>query len=243
MKINKIVPIIPKIILLILFCSGVISCSSNYKIEQGLGELLIEQNIEGVIGVKIFSYEKPGNYVFRNGKIYKSKTLPEPPIPSHQNPELSGDNYNFLPQTIEYKYVGPELISPDGTITVASCINKNKPLHAADTFVLIENKRNKIIYKEAMDKHFSIEGIAWSPKSDIFIILTSRSRDVIQWNILRYIAGHPVNSSDYYLFFYKKDGQSLFKKRFISSMSDAYAQIVWGDFGDIIINENGNTKN
>jgi hypothetical protein len=204
-----------------------VSCSSNYKIEQDVGELFIKNNIHGVIGVKIFSYEKPGNYVFKNGKIYKSETLPEPPIPSHQNPELSGDNYNFLSQPNEYKYVGPELISPDGTITVVSCINKNTPLHAADTFLLIENKQNKIIYKEAMDKQFSIEGIAWSPRSDIFIILTLRSKDVIQWNILRYLAGHPVNSSDYYLSVYKKSGQFLFKKRIISSISDGYAQIVW----------------
>ena len=215
------------IVFLVLCCAILVSCSSNYKIEQDVGELFIKNNIQGVVGVKIFTSEKPDNYVFKNGKIYKSETLPDPPIPSHQNPELSGDNYNFLSQSIEYKYVGPELNSPDGTVTVVSCINKNTPLHASDILVLIENKHNNIIYKEAMNADSVIEGIAWSPRSDIFVILTSRSRDVIQWNILRYLAGHPVNSSDYYISFYKKSGQLLFKKKIISSIIGAYVEIVW----------------
>lgn len=215
------------IVFFVICCSLVVSCSSNYKIEQDFSEFLVKHNIHGVIGLKIFYSEKPDNYVFNNGKLYKAKTLPAPPIPSHQNSELSGDNYNFLSQNNEYKYVGPELTSPDGEITVASCIEKNTPLHPADTFVIIENKTNKIICKEAMDNHFFIKGIAWSPRSDLFTILTSQSRDTFQWNFLRSMAGHPVSSRDYYLSFYNKYGQLLFKKKVVSSIIDGSAEIVW----------------
>lgn len=203
------------------------ACSSHYKIEHDVNELLKKNNVDGAIGVKIYSSEKPDNYIFKNGKVYKSETLPGPPIPSHQNSELSGDNYDFLMQDTEYRYLGPELISPDKAMTVASCITKNSPLHPADTFVLIENKQNKIVYKEGMEQHFFIKGIAWSPKSDMFIILTSKTKDVSQWNFLRSIAGHPVSARDYFIFLYKKNGQLIFKAKILSSVIDGSAEIVW----------------
>ncbi len=201
------------------------SCSTDYKIEAEFGDLFTKHNIHNVIGIKVFAYKKSITYAIKNGKPYKTDNLPDPPIPSHQNSELSIDNYNFLPKNIEYKYVGPQLISPDKTITVASCISKNTPLHPADTFLIIENESNRVIYKEDLEKGFYIKGIAWSPRSDIFTILTSQS--TFKRNILRSISGHPVSSIDYYLSFYKKNGQILFRKKIISSLIDGSAEIIW----------------
>jgi hypothetical protein len=203
------------------------SCSNSYKIEAQFGDLFEQNNIHGGIGIKILTYGKQIAYLIKNGKVSPIDHLPDPPSPSHQNSELSGDNYNFLPNSIEYEYQGPQLISPNKEFTVVSCIRKNTPPHRVDTFVLIENKSYKIINTVALEQRFVIKGIAWSPRSDIFAILTSQTIVPFQWNFVRALAGHPTNSSDYYLSFYQKNGQLLFRKEIISSLIDASVKIVW----------------
>lgn len=216
------------LILFLLFCySPLVSCSDNIKMEVEKSELFGKFGIDDRIGIRIITYNQKLYYALESGKLSIVSNLPTPLKPSHQNPELSSDGYNFLPNNIDCKYQGPQLKSPDGNTTVASCIRKNTRPHGADTFVVFQNRSQNIIDLVSMDKPLTIEGIAWSPKSDIFTVLASQTIVPFQWNILRVIAGHPTNSSDYFLFFYNKNGQFLFKNKIISSLVDGTVQVVW----------------
>ena len=215
-------------LVVILLCSLIWSCSNNYKIETDFYDLLKSCDIRGLIGIRVLAYKYSHYYGIIDGKLKHVERLPPPPEPSHQNPELSYKGYSSLPVNIGYRYLGPQLASPDGNITIASCINKSTPIHPADTFVIIDNNLKKIIYSESFENktHFTIDGIAWSPKSDIFALLTSTSRIPFQ-NPLRYFSSHVATTSDYYLVFYRKDGQLLFRKKVITSLIDGSAQLVW----------------
>lgn len=218
-----------QVIIIFLIFSFLVSssCSNDIKIEAQFDDLFVQHNIHGAVGIRIITYEKQIAYLITNGKLSIIDQLPDPPIPSHQNPELHGDNYNFLPDSIDYEFQGPQLISPDKDFTVVSCVRKKMPPHRADIFVVIDNKSNKIINEVTMEKHIVIKGIAWSPESDKFAILTSQTIIPFQWNFLRALSGHPTNSSDYYLSFYKYNGALLFGKKIISSLIDATPKIIW----------------
>lgn len=222
--------LIKKAITFTLFCSLIGSCSSNYRIDTNVIPFLKMSVTHSFIGISIYANENPDFYLIRDGKPERVKSLPKPPVPSHQNPELSSEGYDFLPKNISYRYIGPQLTSPDGYFTIASCINKNGPTHPANIFLIIDNKSKTIIHSESYDNkdHFTINGIAWSPKSDIFVLLTSQSTIPFQ-NPLRYFSGHAALSRDYYLLFYKRNGQLLFRKEIISSLVDGFAEVIWID--------------
>ena len=215
-------------VLIIFFCYPlVISCENNINMEIENREHFQRYNIGGTIGIRIKNYDKKKCYVVEEGRVRSIDKLPNPLKPSHQNPELSSEGYDFLPQNIDYTYQGPQLMSPDGNFTVASCVKKNSPPHRANTFIVIEHEPRNVINIIDLKNNLIIKGIAWSPKSDIFAILASQTKIPFQWNILRTISGHPTNSSDYYLIFYNKKGQLLFKEKIIVSLVDGSVQVVW----------------
>lgn len=213
----------------ILYCLLLGSCSDNYKIATDYNDIFGGQTILGTIGIKIITYKKRDNFVIKNGNLEKVLTLVDPKKPSHQNPELISEGYDFLPPNNEYRYIGPQLLSPDGTTIVASCIRKRSSFHHSDSFVIIDNISKNIFYSESFDKKekFKIEGVAWSPQSDAFLILASQSKQPFSKNILGYFTGHGVVSSDYYLFFYNKYGRLHVRKRFITSLINGNVKIVW----------------
>ena len=134
------------LIIIALICySPLVSCSDNIIMEVEKSELFGKYDIDDRIGIIIITYNQKIYYALDSGKLSIVSNLPNPLKPSHQNPELSSDGYDFLPNNIDYIYQGPQLKSPDGNTTVASCISKNTPPHRADTFVVFQNRSQNMV--------------------------------------------------------------------------------------------------
>ena len=48
---------------------------------------------------------------------------------------------------------------------------------------LFENTNKQAVYTESLEKQYVINGVAWSPKSDMFVLLCTKRRHTINWNI------------------------------------------------------------
>ena len=200
---------------------------NDININLHRSDLFKKNRISHTIGIKIYTFSGVKNYAIIQGKVHKIRALGKPTSLSHQNSESSLNGYKFLPKSNDYAYQGPQLISPDGEIVIAACVNRNSKPHPADKLLRIEISSKNIFKLKGLDTGDTIEGIAWSPRSDMFAILMSKTRIPFQWNFIRAMAGHPTNSSNYYLIIYNRNGKYLFKDRIISSLVDATVQIVW----------------
>lgn len=208
------------------------SCAKDIDVNTESPIFDNEHNLHGHIGIRLSKSDEILFYIIdlESGNLRKVNTndFPDPPKLSYRGHGPSSDEYTFLPKIKDYVYEGPQLISPNGQYTVASYDKKRYTTPKA--FVLIENSSQKIIYQETLPDNGKIKGIAWSPQSDIFSILSYQytTEGVPLTNIFGAITGHRIEFKDLYLSFYKNNGQFLFKIK-IASRHLGGARISWID--------------
>jgi len=130
-----------------------------------------------------------------------------------------------LPIIQGFGYYSPYRLSPDKSLMFLS-LSSEKQEYYPKYFVIIQMQNKKALYQRKTKTH--IEDMAWSPDSNMFVVLEESSRRSFSiTGILRILIAHPNYVSTYYLSIYDRNGTLLVHTKVASGLVDGSGQISW----------------
>ena len=191
------------------------------------------KELPGAIGITLRVYEdrqvRGKSYVMSRGRVIEAEKLPA--APKHSN-SMGVGPYGVtmlpLPESPDFLYQGPYLVSPDKNKAVATIAYK-KSRWMRPTSYVVGDLSGKKLTTVRRDEELSVDAIAWSPDSKYVALLRSKQVSVLHgpMEILSSCAGHPVQYSDYFLEVIDAEGNPVVSAKLLGPITGSWGEIVW----------------
>ncbi len=217
-----------KVLCWLSLCLTLLACSDTCNVHIDTNEASSISRLPGIVGLKITRKDEQSYYAIREGVIVEVSSLPIASKESHASISPRHVSYGYELSNFEYR--GSHLISPTGSVVVASVVGKNSHDVRPHHFVVIDLGKRKIDKIVELSEERTIKGIAWSKDSEYFALLSSSAGSSFSLslvNLFSAMSGHPVSVTDYFLEIFDRNARHIATVNVITGLTSGSVEVTW----------------
>lgn len=207
-------------------CYSVAGCwapSPDFKIASA--DSLRE--VKGSLSVTLSDGKSRYEATLVSGRVEGQKVSPGPAYELVRD-ETKQKRYS-VPDKSGFRLRPPFALSPDGKFLASAIVSqKGDPYAPAESLGIFEYPTGNLrgVFKSADSR--VLESIAWSPTSDMIVVLTATSKSgKSPGDILSAVTGHPVSYVSFYLQIVSLNGKSLAETKLASDLQSGFGHVSW----------------
>ena len=205
------------------FVAGCWSSSPDFKIADANSL----RDINGRLSVTLSDTKSRYEAMLVSGRVEGQRVFPGPAYDLTRD-ETKQRHYS-IPDTSGFRSRLPSALSPDGKFLASAIVpQKGDPYAPAESLGIFEYPTGNLrgVFK-TIDSQI-IESIAWSPTSDMIVVLAATSKSgKSPGDILSAVSGHPVSYVSFYLQIVSLTGKSLAETKLASDLQSGFGHVSW----------------